>query len=442
MDTIEQLGRRAGAAALAAATQIAAPDDGLRRIMDDAATVVPSLASRRTRWSAQRWTVALAATAGLMAAVAAGVLAVRDDDTRHLGPNPTPSGPPVASSSPTAPTIETTTAPPTSTVQPPTTPLSTASPASVAPTQVAPESTAVGPPPATAPTSSTEPATPAPVFGSPSARTSELVALAGALGATRLAVETDDGLTVLHDGAAFDIATSSKWMWFDGDHVYAQIGPESEQFLVMRPDGSVACEGDGRIQRIRQRQDGTYIATVIRETDMGVSDSVLQPIPSFAIDCTTGDDQPIAPVAWSREAGGQSTLLVESRTFTVTSDAEGNADVVNEAGVSVNGQDYAGYHAFSADGSTVVYGDMSSAGSPHVSTRLRARDTTEGATLWSADLADLFNRIWVWGDRVAVGHLSSVESVDLSTVSVTVLDLASGALLAQVPVDQAVVYVG
>ena len=32
--------------------------------------------------------------------------------------------------------------------------------------------------------------------------------------------------------------------------------------------------------------------------------------------------------------------------------------MTNEAGISINGDDYAGYHEFYADGSRVVYGDM------------------------------------------------------------------------------------
>ena len=52
MDTIEDLGRRAAAAALAAAAETADPDDGLRRIRDgsDCGSIWGAFNSRWTPW--------------------------------------------------------------------------------------------------------------------------------------------------------------------------------------------------------------------------------------------------------------------------------------------------------------------------------------------------------------------------------------------------------
>jgi hypothetical protein len=91
MDTIEDLGRRAGTAALAAAAQVADPDDGLRRIVDDAGPLVPSAgAPRSARRPSRPWAFVAAAVAIVGIGTAAVVIAGRDDSPR-LSPDPTPT---------------------------------------------------------------------------------------------------------------------------------------------------------------------------------------------------------------------------------------------------------------------------------------------------------------------------------------------------------------
>ena len=95
--------------------------------------------------------------------------------------------------------------------------------------------------------------------------------------------------------------------------------------------------------------------------------------------------------------------------------------MTNEAGISINGDDYAGYHDFNADGSRVVYGDMTDL--IHVTTMLRSRDTTTGELLWSTELDRPVGPTHWYGDRiVALAPADGVPGGDHEAV--IVLDAA------------------
>jgi hypothetical protein len=99
--------------------------------------------------------------------------------------------------------------------------------------------------------------------------------------------------------------------------------------------------------------------------------------------------------------------------------------VTNESGISINGDDYAGYDTFSADGSRVAHGDMRALASPHVTNVLRSRDTTKGELLWSADLDQPVGMTHWYGDRLAVQVLATGEAGP-GYQAVIVLDALTG----------------
>ena len=104
--------------------------------------------------------------------------------------------------------------------------------------------------------------------------------------------------------------------------------------------------------------------------------------------------------------------------------------MTNESGISINGDDYAGYHTFDADGSRVVYGDMTDR--IHVTTILRSRDTTTGELLWSAELDRPVSVTYWYGDRiVALAPADGVPGVEYEAV--IVLDAATGEVIETVP---------
>jgi outer membrane protein assembly factor BamB len=115
--------------------------------------------------------------------------------------------------------------------------------------------------------------------------------------------------------------------------------------------------------------------------------------------------------------------------------------VTNESGISINGDDYAGYHTFSADGSRVVYGDMSGQPSPHVTNVLRSRDTTTGELLWSAELDRPVTVTHWYGDRiVALAPSGGVPGATYEAV--IVLDALTGDVITTVPTSLDIAFVG
>jgi hypothetical protein len=103
--------------------------------------------------------------------------------------------------------------------------------------------------------------------------------------------------------------------------------------------------------------------------------------------------------------------------------------------VSVNGDDDAGSHEFSPDGSSVVYGDYGLGASPHTSRVIRRRDTVTGDLLWSAEMDLPFNFLAHTGDRVLVGQPRRDDEFEPweSMRSVVVFDAITGEEIADVP---------
>ena len=266
--------------------------------------------------------------------------------------------------------------------------------------------------------------------------------LAEEIGASKLIVREPGRVTVFEDGSTTDVTTPPDvYVQTDGDFLWWDIvtGETTSRSVAATLDGTVICEVDGVLHRLREDPDGGYIASVERANP--ASDGSETPVPNFAIDCETNETQPIATVTWNREGGSRYIERVGERTFTFNGDAEGNADVTNESGISINGEDYAGYHTFNADGSRVVYGDMSALASPHVTDVLRSRDTTTGELLWSTELDQPVGLTHWYGDRIVA--LAPADGVPgLAYEAVIVLDALTGDVIKKVPTSLDIAFVG
>jgi hypothetical protein len=259
---------------------------------------------------------------------------------------------------------------------------------------------------------------------------SPLATLAQAIGASTVIAREPGKVTAFTGGATTEVATPPG--------VYVQT---DGRFLWWNTtgatlDGTIVCEVDGTIYRMRREADGGYVASwEDGDPDQGSA------LPNYEVDCESGETREIPPRTWFEETGSRHIEHIDDRTFTFRSDAEGNGDVTNEDGISINGEDYAGYHTFNADGSRVVYGDMNALASPHVTNVLRARDTTTGELLWSAELPQPVTVTYWYGDRIAaLAPTAGVPGVDYEAV--IVVDARTGHVIETLPTTMDLAFVG
>lgn len=286
--------------------------------------------------------------------------------------------------------------------------------------------------------------------------------LAGAAGLAVLASGADVGVVVArlpgeelvtwNDGALAELGVATAaWVWSDGTFVYREdANPDADgvpqpSTTATRLDGDVVCTVEGRMHRLRTVDDG-FVASVERVPDAAPPIGSEQTVPNFAVDCATGETTAIDPISWTREGGSRGITRVGDRTFTYEGDAEGNADMTNEQGVSIDGDEYAGYHTFSPDGDRVVYGDFTGAPGPHATARIRSRDTTTGELLWTIDFAEPFGSLSHTGDHVVVAHpppLMVDPVAPWETTSwIEIYDAERGELLLTVPTVLELIYLG
>ena len=275
--------------------------------------------------------------------------------------------------------------------------------------------------------------------------------VADVVGAATIVAEVPGrGVVTWVDGEVFDAPVPDDvYATSDGEYVFwsewdsdVAAGESPETSFAAMLDGRVVCQVPGRMHRLRETADGTFVASVNRaQQPPVVSDE--WPVPNFAIECETGEETAIDPIAFGREGGGRSVETIAGRTFTQNWDAEGNGDVLNEQGISVNGDDYAGFHTFSPDAGVVVYGDYGVSISPHTTVIIRTRETVDGSELWSADLGRSFGQVVVTDERVVIGLPPAADEYEpwLTTESLAVFDLRTGERLATIPTDVLLLHV-
>ncbi len=267
----------------------------------------------------------------------------------------------------------------------------------------------------------------------------DLVTLARAIGASVVVARDEDSVFALDAGVQTTIPIPKQaGAWSDGEFVYLSASGEDRTMLstALTLDGIQVCDAEGPIHHATRRTDGTYVMAVeldywLRETDGGGTYDV----PIEAVDCQTGERQPIEPVtSYGNETETRIVIRVGGREFIGHGDVEGNADMVNERGISINGDDYAGYHTFNTDASQVVYGDMGQGAGPHYSQIVTARNTATGDLRWSAELPTPFVFLAHLDDHVIAGIPEDMESLiggDSTIAEVVLLAADTGELLGQ-----------
>ncbi len=276
----------------------------------------------------------------------------------------------------------------------------------------------------------------------PLAAAESLAILAAAGDAESLVARLPDGtVATWHDGDLAELGPSAAFVWSEGDFIFWQDSVENSEGVpwprtkATRFDGTVVCEVDGHMHRLRE-DEGRLVASVERLDELPSPWDQDVPVPNYAVDCATGERTAIDPISWTVEGGSRGITRVADRTFTYEGDAEGNADVTNESGISINGDDYAGFHTYSPDGDRVVYADFTDAPGPHYTNRIRTRDTTTGELLWTADMPGMFTSLHHTDDRVLVAYpppTAEVTNPGDSTSRVDVHDAETGRLLLTVP---------
>lgn len=291
----------------------------------------------------------------------------------------------------------------------------------------------------------------------------QVAAVAEAADAEVIVARLDDETVVVRsEGRSVELAVpADTGIWSDGRFVYRSTGDRSTGdrstgdrstgdrarvgAIVSALDGTVVCEVEGLVHHVTERVDGTHVAAVESDFPDGWDGVGEYALPMEAVDCRTGERRPIESVTiYGQDGEFRYIDRRAGRVFTGYGDAEGNADVENEQGLSINGEDYAGYHTFSADASVVMYGDMTSSG-PHLSPVVVARDTTTGAQLWRTEFDIAFRHLWFIGDRPAIGFLDDeMARIEFreGTDRLVLLDPATGERAEEIAVGFELLFIG
>ncbi len=278
--------------------------------------------------------------------------------------------------------------------------------------------------------------------------TPDLAAFAMTVGAETVVAHVEQTLFIFQNGVQTSRPIALGWAWSDGRFVYESSAEGGKTFRSTASllSGEVICDTKLPLHHATQRSDGSFVMAVTEHetaTEDNWDGQSPYAIPTFAIDCQTGESQAIESFATYGigETGYGYAVRVAGREFTGLGDAEGNADMVNEQGISLNGDDYAGYHTFSPDGSLVAYGDFTNSGSPHYTTTVRVRDTNSGALLWESQLAEVFAQIHFLENRVLL-ELIDPMTTGSTPIAIVVLDLSTGTEIASASIDFDLLYVG
>ncbi len=316
----------------------------------------------------------------------------------------------------------------------------------------APTESTTAPTPITEPSLTTDPDSSVTEEADASEAEIATIKLAEEIGVDKLAVwelrsgERPENLIAVSGGAASTFKINDGWAWADNKFIYGAIhsdgGPPSATVLTY--DGTIVCELIGDVHHATARADGSIVVAV-DTTDYSQEPAIHT---AAAHDCSTGDRQPIESWIEPQSSGEfhEYTFVerVAGRVFRLAADVEGNAQATNESNISINGEDYAGDHVFSADGSVVVYADFTNL--IHVSRSLRARDTTTGELLWSVELERPYISLTVVDDLVLASIPAEMDDgyyLDGATPeSVLVLNLATGQTVDAIETDLQIIGAG
>jgi len=214
----------------------------------------------------------------------------------------------------------------------------------------------------------------------------------------------DRHLLVWQDGATTRIGPFSNPR-VDNRFVIDRVsdsGPTRIYDLAGRPVCELLLPDLANVHHVTTSADQTVVLGI----EQGIDDGTEYRTEAFAHNCETGDRTAIEP--FSRQSVDGEWVQIErigDRVFEIHGDAEGNADpILNEDGVDIIGDDWAGQLIWSADGSVLAYGNHRNSPSPHATTQLAVRDTRTGRLLWETELPEVISRLDVIDDQLVVGQ--------------------------------------
>ena len=295
-----------------------------------------------------------------------------------------------------------------------------------------------------------------------------VTALVDQLGAGELVVQVDGNIVAVDNQGP----EPHRFQWASDVHFDPRaIDPHTEpttlfgvdlfrtdgmQNVVYTIDGTEVCRSERPPNQTTRDESGTWTMVVSDlgpagsgDPDAGWVDADGSPLdsgdaginglrwfPTFTVDCETGASNPTLPsLATGTESGGLQRVVIGDRSFEIRSDAEGNGPIVNESNADLTDGDYAGYYAFSSDGSQVVYSDHNLAASPHYSNFAVSRDTTTAEVLWRIELDAPFTQLFVDDDRVYFMTTDEPFGSGLdgeTPKTIVVVDASTGEILDQV----------
>ncbi len=250
-------------------------------------------------------------------------------------------------------------------------------------------------------------------------------------------------------GATHDVAPLG-WAWSDGDYVFqwVDVGNGTLESTVAEFDGTVICEADGSVHHFTPGDPETGDAAVISVEASPVDWDLPEPIlagggesaegegaefaiPLFDVDCETGESVVGESVSFQAEDGFRFTKTAGSRTFAGIRNTNGITDLIDSAGLAVNGDDAAIDHSFNASASLVAYGVFESDEDPSIVTDvIRMRAVDGGEVLWTAKLPFPFTFVHFSGDRLVVGQPDrGGRQGGASTTSIMIFDVRDATLL-------------
>jgi outer membrane protein assembly factor BamB len=204
----------------------------------------------------------------------------------------------------------------------------------------------------------------------------------------------------------------------DGRFVYGVSTQTGEQ-VAATLDGTIVCRGERPIDHVTQRQDGSFVMAAEDPEPVG-TDSPNQALayPLFAVDCQTGEEQPIEPIHRIGPGEGDTVTIhrVGDHVFETLSDAEGNiTELRAEAGPNLIGDDYLGLTVFGSDGRLLAFGDQQGSPSPHSTHTIGVRDLVTGQRLWGETLDGFVIDLWFVDERLVVATATDDPTLNQST---------------------------